>query len=323
MADNQSNCTSVSTARIILTVYLTSSGVATIFYLAAVYLIIKTRIYKQLIHRLALYLSIGGLFRAVANMFRVIPVDVGQPDSSTAALRGGNGWNGLCVFGAVFTQYTGFVQTFTVVWICVYIFLIAVFSKRLGEKRHETLGVVIIIFGPALFIWEPFVTNSYGFDDVGCGIKDATCPEDVNPALGYKLGLNVVPQLLMTLVGLGLLLISIIVLTAKARRTRNMHGLSQSAVLKIWPLAIYPFLYSLIYVGRMVGLAVNEDTNVSDVGTLSLLQAASAVVPISLVVHYEVRGILCGTKKGNGETERLTSSLTTTLNTHKEVVQVL
>ena len=310
------NCSTVENAKTIFAVYVATSAMGSLLYAAAIFVITKTRIYKQLVHRLTLYLSIGGMFRAAAHIFHVLPVDIEQAGSSFAALRKGGGWSGVCVFGAAITQYAGFVQTLTVLWICGYIFMIAVFSKRLGEKRHEIFGIVTIILGPVLFSWEPFVTDSYGFDSVACGIREKDCQGDHSPALGYKIGLNVVPQLLMTLIGLALLMISVVVLAARARRLdQGAHILSMYAIKKIWLSAIYPFFYSLIYVGRMLGLAANVDTTKSDVITLSLLEVASATVPFSLLLQREVRQSLCAcVHGGRGEKEKLT--LSTTINPH-------
>lgn len=313
---SKANCSDLETAKIVFTLYLASAAFSSIFYVAAILLIVAGKAYRQLVHRLILYLCLGGLLRAGAHVLHVIPIDVERSNSSVVGVRGGgsDGWNNACIVGAFFIQYTGFFQTFTVVWISTYVFLLAVYSRRLGRRKHEIIGVTVVIVCPLLlFTWEPFITHSYGLDDVACGIVDATCgPGDAALALAYKLGLNVAPHLFMTALGLILLIVSMLTLAVRARHAGVDSLASKSAIMKIMPLTMYPFFYSLIFVGRMVGLIANVDTK-SDLITLVLLEMAAVSLPLSLLVRKEIRQVICPRKGRPGELEALTGSMTNTL----------
>lgn len=170
----------VAMAKDTVAVFAASSALATLCYLASVLLIVKTRAYRQFVHRLAL----SGLFRAIAFLFQVIPIDVDQPDTNPVSVRAG--WEGACVFGGMIVQYVGFVQSMAILWMCLYIFVVVVLrSQKLRQRNHEVIGVVLVVLVPVLFTWEPFVTpsRSYGISGTRCWIKDTTCEENSPTAL--------------------------------------------------------------------------------------------------------------------------------------------
>ena len=118
-ATNCSNNPTVGKEKNVLALYSTISAISVLMYLTAIVLIVKTRAYRAFLHRLTLYLAIGGILRSLAYMLQVLPVDVNQPDNFKVALR--KGWDGVCVFGGFMIQYASLLQEFTVTWSCFYL----------------------------------------------------------------------------------------------------------------------------------------------------------------------------------------------------------
>lgn len=283
----------VSMAKDTVTVFATFSVIATLCYLAAVILIVKTRAYLQFIHRLTLYLCFSGLFRAVAFLFQVIPIDIAQPDTSQVSVR--RGWDGACVFGGFIVQYAGFVQTVTTFWICLYIFAVVIFrSQRLRQRRYEVVGVVAMVLVPFVFTWEPFITpsESYGISGTRCWIKDISCQENSTNAYIYTITVVVVPHILFTFSGFLLMSLALLALGKRVKQKflERQHWL---AIKDILPLAPYPLLYSLIWFARMIGLSVKNNSSVLGEVTVALIQASSILLPLSLLVRSSVRSKLC------------------------------
>ena len=293
--DVVSNCTTVGNAKTTVIVYSTFTAVATIFYMTAVFLIINTRAYHQFVHRLTLYLSFAGVFRSVSFLFQVIPLDVAQPENNPVTVR--PGWDGLCTFGGFIVQYAGLVQTLMILWICIYIFAVVVLQRQLRQRKHEVIGVVAIIVAPFLLSWEPFVTDSYGLSGTRCWIKDTTCNGDSKLALAYTVAIVVVPQLLLTMSGLALILIAILSLGKKVVQKFLAHH-HWLAIRDILPLSLYPLVYSLVWLARLLDIAIDDNFRVFGIVTSALLQACSVVLPLSLLLRSSVRNKLCRRSAG-------------------------
>ena len=302
----QVNCSkpTVEKEKLILALYAVFSAISIVFYVTAIALIVKSRAYRRLLHRLTLYLAIGGILRSLAFVLQVLPVDVEQADNSTVTVR--KGWEGVCVFAGFMIQYTGLIQAFTVLWICLYLFRMVLFQKQSEKIGHEVIGLVAAYLVPHLFTWEPFTTKSYGLLETRCWIVDNDCNSDFDLAFVYEMALNVVPNFTVTLIGLMLMAITIAALVRKfILKVLQLH--QWAAIKEILPLAIYPTLYMLIFLARMIALVSGNYTYDVSVASVSLVQMCSTALPVSLLMRSNLRNSLCCRKK-RGEKDPLMTS---------------
>ncbi|KAL5474728.1 hypothetical protein EMCRGX_G026715 [Ephydatia muelleri] len=246
--NNASNCTTVREVKPIITMYSVFSVAATLFYVAAIGIIVKKKLHRQFIHRLSVYLALGGLLRAMAIWISVMPVDIQQPDDSNVSVR--DGWMGVCSFGGFLNQYTGFIQTFTVVWLAIYIFFGVVYLKQLTQRKYELAGLATIVLAPLLLTWEPLIYTSYGLSTTICWIAVPSCYTQNNAATYYVLLISAIPQIILTQFGLFIMSIAMISLLRKIYLKFYEHHY-WLAMKEILPLMLFPLLYSLVFFGRM------------------------------------------------------------------------
>ena len=307
------DCFTVGDAKTTIAVFSVFGTIATLFYVAAILLIIKSRAHRQFVHRLSLYLAFGGLLRAATLWLTVAPVNIKLPDNDSVSLR--DGWDGLCVFSAVLTQYSVFFQTLIVVWICMYVFVAVVFQKQLQRLRHEIAGIITVLLVPLMFTWEPFISNSYGLSGTRCWIKDSTCNSYDRRSLIYRLVVHIVPHLLLTLFGLALLLAAVLSLARKAcARTPKLLGHQYWLAMKgILPLMLYPLFYSLIYLMSVISLIWGTHSHFLNVtGTeafVAMIQMCSGLLLLSLLLGPRVRENICRRERSGAKGELLTASV--------------
>ena len=229
------------------------SAVATVESAACIItilLIVALRAYRKYVHRLSLYLAIVNLALSTSVGLGVITVDTGKAGNTTVSVK--DGWNDVCIVLAYFVQYSSTACTFVMSWVCLYVFVLAVFNVQLKERSHELGGVLITAFVfPALFSWELFIGQNYGLSSVFCWIK-TSCNSSTDLGVVFLLGFNG----LQALMGI-LSLLSILVVAAMfCRRALNHSSYLQhqhwKALKEVLPLLIYPTLFSLVSVAGIV-----------------------------------------------------------------------
>ena len=306
MENATANCSfvTVETEKTIIILYAVLVAISFLFHTATIIIIVKTKAFKLFLHRLILYLTIGGMLRTMAYVLQVLPVNIDLPDMHPVTLR--EGWESVCVLGALMIHYSPYFQTFTVLWTCYFV-LKETLSPTQGEFKltREIVGVSLVILAPLLFTWEPFITNSYGLSGTRCWIVNKDCSSRYGLSFIYEMTINVVPNLLLTLVGLSLLLAAIIVLVRKffARDLERYFG---NALRDIVPMGIYPTFYMLILLARMIALTTGKYTNDVGLSFMALTQLCSITLPLSLLLRPKVIHMLF--PKNIEETEALVPS---------------
>ena len=99
--------------------------------------------------------------------------------------------------------------------------------------------------------------------------------------------INVVPNLLLTLVGLSHLLAAIVVLV-RIIITRDLGLHFAKALREIVPMGIYPIFYMLILLARMIALTTGKYTNDVGLSFMALTQLCSITLPLSLLLRPKV-----------------------------------
>ena len=289
-----------------LVCYATFAAIAVLFHVTAIFIIVRTRACGLFHHRLILYLTIAGILRTVAYTLQVLPVDIDVPDTDPVRVR--KGWEGMCVLGGFMIHSASYIQTFTVMWTCAIVFGQVLCFKKTGLK-HEIAGVAIVIIAPFLFTWEPFITNSYGFSGTRCWIIDTKCNVSYDDAYAIEMATNIVPNLLLSLLGLTLIVWAVVVLTTKLIGKAFEHYL-WIAMKEILPLAIYPTVYMLILLWRMIVFASGKYSNEVGLSFMAVVQLSSCALPLSLLVQPKIRHTLCHSREAKESKPTLTLDAT-------------
>ena len=275
--------------------YAIFAAIAVLFHVTAIFIMVKTRAYVLFHHRLTLYLTIGGILCTVAYTLQVLPVDIGMPETHPVSLR--QGWEGVCVLGGFMAQYAPLFQTFTVVWTSCVV-LAQVLNPNLYDQialKHEIAGVTTSILAPLVFTWVPFITDSYGLSETRCWLIDNNCHDLLKV---YLIVVNIVPNLLLSLLGLSLIGGAIIVLLRKVT-IGNLERFFRIAMKENLPLALYPTVHMLILFSRLVTTLSRMKYSLDLVGVafMIMFQLSSCILPLSLLLRPSVRRTLCRSKK--------------------------
>ena len=289
---NASNSSEISNKRLLIDL---NSGLAVIGCLAAisnVILILVTGAYRQYVHRLQLYLAIVSFVFAAALGFETLPVTVDTNGNVTVQ---GEGWNDACVAIGYIAQHFGFSKAYCIIWICIYVFILAIFRKQhLRQLRFEILGLVIVFALPAATAWVPLINRSYGLIGIWCWIKANSGEVTTIFQFGFSQGSEI---LLHT--------ISIVLLSAVVIRLCRGVFFAQghlqlpyrAALLEVAPLIIYPSIYSIanlvsatksIFDAATHGKKPN-DSNIEEMVVVCLLQTFLFALPLSFLMHPSVR----------------------------------
>ena len=283
------SCPRVGEAKWIITAFAVLPVVGFVSYSLTIGMIVRIAAYRTFRHRLMLYLAIAGVMRTIGLWLEVLPVDIEQPDDNPVSVR--DGWSDVCTFSGFYSQYTGFVVAFIVIWICLHMFTFVVFQNRLSRPKQEVFGGLVVLLVPLLVSWEPFIKDSYGLTGVTCWIKD-TCQDGANYSLVIKLCVNLVPSFFLHVVDVVLILAAIFALIRSSRRglLKHKHWL---AIKEILPLIMFPLVYIVIEFGRIVVDFAGNGSEfyyaLSDVVSVCLFEIATVTVPLSLILQSGFR----------------------------------
>ena len=150
-------------------------------------LVALSRIYKQFVYRLVMYLMAVNITQALCQIVELIPVEVTEANRIT--MRNGTGWKELCAVLGYLDVVTAWMGNFVIIWIMLYMLTLSWQLHRLQLRQHtatpppnanknshtrEILGVLLLIFSPFLFSWIPFTMRMYGISGLWCWIKTAS-----------------------------------------------------------------------------------------------------------------------------------------------------
>ena len=251
---------SIADVILYLKVILGSSGV--LLSLCPVVLIGLSRIYKQFVYRLVLYLMAVNIAQALCQVIELIPVEVIQ-DEERMTIRNGTGWKEVCAVLGYLDIVTAWMGNFIIIWIMLYMLTLSWQLHRLQSKRQATpppnnnsharekIGVLLLVFSPFLFSWIPFVMHMYGISGLWCFIKTASdngCNDRDFQHLSLTLMMVMFYGPLMGILIFGLVcMVAIIVLLR--RSSRDLHGALRqryrSSMKEIGLVLIYPIVYCL------------------------------------------------------------------------------
>lgn len=287
----------VADSELFIALNATFCVIGVLFCLVTIVLIISLKIYRQHIHRLQLYIAIFcSLFNAFLAL-EVIPVD-----TSGTCVKVKTGWNKACVALGFIAQYFGIAKSFSMLWVCWYVFMLAIFKWQI---KKEIAGIVLVLIVPAFFAWIPFLHTTYGLNGVWCWIKDENSgnysPFSGTIQSGLVAGADFFIHLVSTV------MIVVVGLTfCKGAFThksilKHQHLLALKEVL---PLLVYPTVdcFGVILIaGKTVYFIAtsqySRDSIQIQMVSIAALQMSTVVLPLSLLFHPSVRSLACPHKQ--------------------------
>ena len=245
-AKSSSGCqsTTVGDARVLVSLHCSVAGIAALACVVTALLIAAIgRAYRSYNHRLVLYLSVVSFLYVVFSSLPLLPLDISGKSNRTLALREGTGWNVSCVAFGFLDQYVNFANSLLALWICLYVFFLAVFDIKLKKPKHEVAGLMLtVLVGPALMSWEPFLHDMYGLSGMWCWME-SDCGHG-HKKLRTAVRIGTISSTIFLHALCLLLVVSIaVVLCARGLRWRAVLKQHWMALQEVLPLLIYPTVF--------------------------------------------------------------------------------
>eukprot|EP00731_Ephydatia_muelleri_P034757 Em0075g10a len=264
--------------------FCAANTIAALVCLLAIILVLRLKLYKMVVYRLALYQVLAGLTFATIEASEIVFVNYSSDVSVYAKVCTAIGWV------VVYTQWMKLLFT---MWVTVHLFCFAVFYKNL--KRFEALYVVTSLLVPALIASVPLTTRSYGLGPSGkCYIY---INESNRPAFIERFALWDGPAMLTLLTASAAMVFVVVKLGRRvcgrdAREPLTDGGQHWKALKQLLPLAAFPllfFVFTIPVVINDVYLSKWADANAgfafSNAVFISLWSTSSGV---TLIVHVMV-----------------------------------
>ena len=254
-------------ADVIFDIKIVMGSLGILLSLSAIVLVTVSKIYKQFVYRLVMYLMAVNVTQALCQIVELIPVEVTEEEHIT--LRNGTGWEEACAVLGYLDIVTAWMGNFVIIWIMLYMLRLSWQLHRLQSSQHHTIppprapnanktshtreisSVLFLVFSPFLFSWIPFVVHMYGISGLWCWIKTASdngCNDRSfqHLSLALMMGMFYGPLVGILIFGLVCMLLIIILLR---RSSKKLHGAVrqryQSSMKEIGLVLIYPIVYSL------------------------------------------------------------------------------
>ena len=240
-----SNCTFSRDER--NTILLATGGTAMCSVLCCVFAlgtVVFLRLYNHFIYRLAMYQVLASLSLSFSEGLVLMLYNY---DGSEMYYKV------TCKTTAFLLEYTSWLKLSFTNWLTFHLFAYVVFFKNL--KRLEWLYISSSVLGPLLFVWIPFIHNSYGLAGAWCFIRswrDDCATQKFVESIIEQFVLFYAPSVLF----LGLNILAIITMFAvllhrgyhsPEERPLLVHGDQRNALLKqLLPLLVYPIIYFML-----------------------------------------------------------------------------
>lgn len=265
--------------------------------LVALVLICVSKSYRYYLNRLILYLTLLSFAHTLVLALEVIPADLGKAENETVSLREGPGWERICTLLGFFDAYFNLARTLSALWVSVYIFMLAIFQVEMKQRKHEVVGIVVVLFLSGLLPWIPFLFDAYGLANVWCWMKYAN-PNNSSSVnfIGLQLGIDMLPQFVLSVACACLTLTIVVVFSKGTRAKADADPLLRKRwmlVRETLPLLIYPTLLAVALILNAIDSitlsAVDYDNVILATVTVCVLQLPQLSLPLSLLLHASVR----------------------------------
>ena len=220
------------------------AGCAFIACILAILLIVALKQYSNFVYRLVLYLMIAALLQALTHILEVLPVR----DNDNQVIVPSK-WTGICSVFAFLSQVATWMEYLIIWWVLAYLLVLTLFKYKANTRKHEIIGLIIVLVLPIAINWIPFVGGKYGLSGLWCWIKVTAYHSFKGHCRVSVIGITYMvvflygPLILLMLFSFVAFLIIIAVLC----RLQKKMGLSRQGIQEALPLLAYPIIYNLIF----------------------------------------------------------------------------
>ena len=273
------------------TVFASSNGISVLVCLLAAILVLRLKLYKTLVYRLALYQVLSALVMASVGAMGVMFINY---DESPII------YGHICTAIGLLQVYTEWTKLLFTMWVTFHLFCFAVLHKNL--KKLEVLYVVTSLLVPALIAIVPLVTHSYGLNTDGniCNIYANT-----SVAFIERLALWDGPAMLMLIAASIAMVVMVIKLASQVCRRSMYESITDGdqfwkALKQLLPLATFPMLF---FIFEIPVLVFHVYTTQHSTGNMGMMISATVVFSLwstasgaTVIIHISVARI-CGRKR--------------------------
>eukprot|EP00731_Ephydatia_muelleri_P013181 Em0007g491a len=268
------------------------NGVSVLVCLLAAILVLRLKLYKTLVYRLALYQVLSALVMSSIDSLQTVFINYdASPDV----------YSHICVAVGWMILYAEWMKLLFTIWVAFHLFCFGVLHKNL--KKLEVLYVVTSLLVPALIAIVPLVTHAYGLNSDG----DVCCIyANTSVAFIERLALWDGPAMLMLIVASIAMVVMVIKLASQVLRRSKYEPITDGdqfwkAVKQLLPLATFPILFLIFEIPVLIfhinttsHSTPNEGMLISGPGvTVALWSMASGA---TVIIHISVARI-CGRKR--------------------------
>ena len=270
----------------------------------AVIMVVVLKLYKYAVHRLAMYQVMAALFHSLICVFELVSFTKDCDNINTTGTA-------LCEAAGFLLEYGLWVKLMFTLCLTFHLFCFSVLHKNF--QRFDIAHILISVFGPFLFVWIPFINDTYGQAGAWCWIKNwqNNNPDNNSVEAGeiYRYVLLYGPAIISLLMANIAVIVIIIVLVHRAYGCCNNYRLNNSInesaplitsenlrnkkVLKeVLPLVVYPILSFLLYIPAFINRLVGSITNCVNFYSFILsaisLPALGMFAGLTLIIHIIV-----------------------------------
>ena len=215
-------------------VYAVTNVISVLVCLLAVILVLRLKLYKKLVYRLALYQVLSALAMASVRVMQVMFINC---DDSP------NIYGRICTVFGFLMLYTEWMKLLFTMWVTFHLFCFAVLHKNL--KKLEVLYVVTSLLVPALIAAVPLITQTYGMSSGG-----GVCYIYANQSAAFieRLALWDGPAMFMLVAASTAMVVMVIILANQVYRRYKYEPITDGdqfwkAFKQLLPLAAFPLLF--------------------------------------------------------------------------------
>ena len=265
-----------------------TNSVSVIVCLLGALLVIRHKLHKSAVYRLALYQVLASLAFATVEIFQIVFVNYQKNTEVYGRVCTAIGW---------MTIYTRWVKVLFTAWVSFHLFYFAVFYKNL--KKYEVVYVVTSLLVPAPIASVPLITHTYGVNKIGICYFFANDTNDDDVAIVETFSLWYGPAMFIVFVS-SLAMVAMVIKLAHHVRWRSKYepiidgdpfwkALKQLLPLSAFPVLLFVFMMPVfvqsIHSATHPVTSNHKATAFSDAVFVSLWSVSSGV---TLIIHISV-----------------------------------
>ena len=267
------------------------NGVSILVCLLAAILVLRLKLYRKLVYRLALYQVLSALVMSLVDALQAVFINYGKSPKL---------YSHICIAIGWMILYAEWMKLLFTMWVTFHLFCFAVLHKNL---KLEVLYVVTSLTVPAVVAIIPLVTHSYGLNSDG-----DVCYIYANTSIAFieRLALWDGPAMFILIIASTTMVVMVIKLTSQVFRRSKYEPITDGdqfwkAVKQLLPLAAFPILFFIFEIPVLIfHINTTQRSTPSEAMLLSgpavSVSFWSASAGTTVLIHISVAR-LCGRKR--------------------------